>query len=190
MNFSKLKKLSTLDVAQKLLGSHLIVNLGGETLVGRIVETEAYLEDDPAAHSFKGLTPRTKPMFGPPGFSYVYLIYGMYYCFNVVTNVEGIGEAVLIRALEPLTGIETMKRRRKQNSITALCSGPGKLCSALGINKQHNGIDLQSGIIQIEPKVLSKNEKIVVSRRIGITVGAELEYGFSLKDNGFVSMHK
>jgi len=112
-------------------------------LVGKIVETEAYIgEGDPACHAARGKTPRNAVMYGPPGYAYIYFIYGMYFCLNVVTEEEGFPAAVLIRAVEPLTGIEKMAQLRKQTKPTALASGPGKLCQAFSLTREQNGLDL------------------------------------------------
>ena len=121
-------------MARELLGAHLVVEEGGVRRVGRIVETEAYVgAHDLACHASKGCTPRTEVLFGPPGRAYVYLIYGMYHCFNVVTDVEGVASAVLVRAVEPLEGVEAGVRT----------DGPGRLCRALGLTLAHNRVDLQ-----------------------------------------------
>ena len=136
----------TIQVARELLGCDLVRRIGDVTLVGRIVETEAYLGvKDPCCHSFKGvLTNRTQSMYLPGGYSYVYFIYGMYHCFNVVTQMEGEPEAVLVRALKPIGGLVRMKKNRGQERLTNLCSGPGKLCQALEITKSLNGKKLKS----------------------------------------------
>ena len=172
---------NTIKVAESLLGKYLVNN----NVVGKIVETEAYLSDDPASHSSKGKTKRNEKMFGPPGSAYIYLIYGVHSCFNVVTRPEGIGEAVLIRALEPISGINLMKKRRKTNKIKNLCSGPGKLTSSMGISKEHNGASLMEGNLRIVDKK-SKHE-IISTKRIGITKGADLNYRFYIRGNEFVS---
>lgn len=173
---------NTITVAKNLLGKYLI----HKNLIGKIVETEAYLQDDPASHSFKGKTKRNLPMFDNPGTSYVYLTYGMYYCFNIVSNKKGIGEAVLIRALEPISGVNIMKKnRRKQDN---LCNGPAKLTIAMGINKKHNGINLLSPNSPI--KILQgKKEKfnIIETTRIGISKGKNLRYRFYIENSKFVS---
>lgn len=176
----------TIDVAKALLGKHLIHKTPDGKIVGKIVETEAYLSTDPASHSSRGKTKRNAQMFGPAGKSYVYLVYGMYNCFNVVTNKEGKGEAVLIRALEPISGIEIMKKNRKTENIKNLCSGPGKLCDALGINKKHNGMDL----INSNLKIISKDKKkptIISTTRIGISKGQDLPLRFYIGRNEFIS---
>ena len=130
----------TLIVAKQLLGKYLVYG----DLVGQITETEAYIgKDDPACHACKGLTPRTKPMFGPAGFSYVYFIYGMYFCFNIVTEKEGFPAAVLIRGVRPIEGVEIMQERRGEKvRHVNLTNGPGKLCQAFGLTKQQNNLDM------------------------------------------------
>jgi DNA-3-methyladenine glycosylase len=135
----------TIDVARNLLGKILVHKLrNGTRLSGRIVETEAYLGvDDPAAHSFGGRrTPRTEVMFGAPGTSYIYFVYGMHFCFNVVTMPRDIPQAVLVRALDPLDGISLMQRDKPHVSVHHLANGPGKLCTALGLTKEQNALDL------------------------------------------------
>jgi DNA-3-methyladenine glycosylase len=127
------------EVAPWLLGKLLVHG----PCVGRIVEVEAYREDDPASHSFRGLTPRTQVMFGPPGHLYVYFTYGMHYCANAVTGADGEGSAVLLRALEPVAGVELMRERR--NGRSDLAGGPAKLCQAMAIGPEHNGVDLCDG---------------------------------------------
>lgn len=176
---------STIKVAKSLLGCNLIHETKEGKTIGKIVETEAYLENDEASHSSRGKTKRNEKMFGKPGTAYIYLIYGMYKCFNVVTRKEGIGEAVLIRSLEPVKGIELMKKRRKTSEIKNLCSGPGKLVQALGISREQNGSDITKGKLKIIPK--KSNHKIVGTTRIGISRGADLDYRFYIKGNKFVS---
>ena len=132
----------TVSVARDLLGYKLVHRSPEGMTAGLIVETEAYLQGDPACHANRGMTPRNRPMFGPPGHAYVYFIYGLYFCFNVVSGPVGVGEAVLIRALEPQDGIELMQQRRGRTKISELCSGPAKLVQAMGIGRQHNNLDL------------------------------------------------
>lgn len=175
----------TIQVAKRLLGAYLIHDSPDGRTVGRIVETEAYLSNDPASHSFKGMNRKNAQMFGPPGRAYVYLSYGMYYCFNVVTQKKGVGEGVLIRSLEPVEGLGLMKKRRKTDDVKNLCSGPGKLVIAVGIRKEHNGCDLSKGCLRL--KLTSSRPKIVTTTRIGIKEGAKLPYRFYIKDNLFVS---
>lgn len=135
----------TLEVARDLLGRRLVRTLEGKRLSGRIVEAEAYVgEQDEASHASPGLTKRNASMYGPPGHAYVYLIYGMYTCFNVVTGQEGFPAAVLVRALEPVEGLETMRERRGGRPDDQLTSGPGRLCEALAIDLRFDGADLCS----------------------------------------------
>ncbi len=171
----------TVEVAKELLGK--IIEINGVS--GRIVETEAY-KRDPASHAYTK-TERSKIMFETYGHVYVYLIYGMYHCLNFTAEKNDAG-AVLIRALEPLMGIDEMKQRRKSENLSNLCSGPGKLCQALGINKNHHGQKLGKDI-----KVYADNyilPTIASSSRIGITERKELPWRFYIKDNPFVSKRK
>ncbi len=181
----------TLKLAKDLLGKWLVHESPEGTTVGRIVETEAYLHDDPACHAFSGPTPRTKVMFGPPGVSYVYFIYGMYWCFNVVSGPESRGEAVLIRALEPTEGIDLMRRRRKRGHALKdrdLCNGPGKLCEAMGIASKLNGADLTSGSFYIaDPPAKTRKGKVFATTRIGLSKASHHPYRFYLQGNPFVS---
>jgi DNA-3-methyladenine glycosylase len=181
----------TVSAARALLGTVLLHDSPEGPAAGRIVETEAYLREDPACHAARGRTPRNAPMFGPPGRSYVYLIYGMYRCFNVVTAPEGVGEAVLIRALEPLTGVELMVRRRGTVDLRNLCSGPGKLVIALGLDASHNDVDLGRGPVRLlaEDSHPWKGPKgrIKTTTRIGITQGADLPLRFYLEGSIYIS---
>ncbi len=194
-NLEILFQKPTLQAAKDLLGMYLAHYSSEGLTIGRIVETEAYLHDDPACHASRGITPRNIAMFGPPGHAYIYFIYGMYHCFNVVTAPEGKGEAVLIRALEPIAGIELMKKRRKKNlkrnlSLHELCNGPGKLVIAMGIHAKQNHHNLLSSELRLLPRDYFEKPKkfsIVKTKRIGIQKGAELPYRFYLKDNLFVS---
>ncbi len=181
-------------IAPKLLGKYFVKKEKQQFLIGKIVEVEAYADKiDEASHSFTGVTKRNKLMFDSGGKLYVYFIYGNHFCCNVVCDKEGVGSAVLIRALEPLKGIEMMVERRFQkNEVTAkeflnLTNGPGKICKAFNISKDENGIDLCSdNIFLVEgEKILKKN--IAASPRIGIKKSKELLWRFYLKDNPFVS---
>ncbi len=172
----------TLKVAPDLLGATLFVQTDAGRCSGRIVEVEAYLgAEDPASHAFGGPTPRSAVMFGPPGRTYVYFIYGMHHCLNFVTEPEGTAGAVLIRGIEPLEGMDLMRARRGKSLDKDLCNGPGKLCQALGIDRKCSGLTLGHG-----PDggiwVLDRAEKpdIEASRRIGIRKGEELPYRFSI----------
>ncbi|MBQ7198189.1 MAG: DNA-3-methyladenine glycosylase [Selenomonadaceae bacterium] len=142
---------SGVEVARTLIGKKIFHHSPEGLTGGIIVETEAYMGSlDAAAHSYKGLTERTKIQYGLGGFAYVYMIYGMYFCMNVVANVENIPDAVLIRALQPTDGINLMRKRRGKNNLRDLCSGPGKLAQAMGIDKNHYGVDLCGDEIFIE----------------------------------------
>jgi DNA-3-methyladenine glycosylase len=161
-------------VAKQLLGKYLIRKIGARTLVGRIVETEAYFQEDPASHAFKGKTPRSAPMFEEPGHAYVCFIYGAHYCLNAVTERSGKAGAVLIRALEPVSGIK----------LTT--NGPGKLTRALRIDKKFNRADLTKGNLVIaEGK--PKKHRIVSTGRIGISKASKKLYRYYIKGNKFVS---
>jgi DNA-3-methyladenine glycosylase len=173
-----------LEVARDLIGC---VVTHGETS-GVIVETEAYHESEPACHAFVGLTSRTKLLFGPPGFAYVYQSYGIHALLNAVSEPEGVGAAVLIRALEPLQGIELMRSRRRIERIEGLCSGPGKLTQALGIELELNGCDLERGpVVFSERPAAWRDVEVEVDMRIGITKAAELPWRFVAAGNRFVS---
>ena len=169
----------TVEVARDLLGKILV---HGRT-AGRIIETEAYLgSQDEASHAFRGPTPRNRVMFGPPGHAYVYFIYGMYECMNVVTETDGTAGAVLIRALEPLRGIETMRRRRPHAKREQdLTSGPGKLTIALGITRRQNGADLTRGPLTIHPPDHPLQFEIESTPRIGIRRCADWPLRFLLR---------
>ena len=172
----------TVELAKSLLGKYLCFG----DLKGIIVETEAYLyRGDPGCHASRGKTERNAPMFAPAGHTYVYLIYGMYHCLNIVSGKEGEGEAVLIRALEPVRGIPLMQKRRKTKKIENLCNGPGKLTQAFGITRKHNCLSLLKGPIRIYDSKIKP--EICASRRVGLSAGKELELRFFIKDNRFVS---
>ena len=160
-----------LTVARELIGKKLVTNLPEGLTSGIIVETEAYMGTiDAASHAYKGKTERTKIFYGAGGFVYVYLIYGMHICTNVIANVENIPEAVLIRALEPVDGIELMKRRRNKYNLRGLCSGPGKLSQALGITKNFYGADLCGDKIFI---VDDEELSITATKRVNVDYAGE-----------------
>ena len=156
---------------------------------GIIVETEAYIgEHDAACHAAAGLTKRTEPLYGPPGNAYVYFIYGMHWCINAVTRARGLPSAVLIRALEPLEGVELMRRRRpRARTDRELTNGPGKLCAALGIDNRMNGIPLQRRPVVIRAGQSVPDGDVVVTPRIGITQAADWPLRYFVRDNQFVS---
>ena len=143
---------------------------------GRIVETESYHMEEPACHAFVGLTPRTQTLFGPPGRAYVYFSYGIHSLLNAVCEDEGVGAAVLIRALEPVEGVDLMRARRGIEREQELCSGPGKLTQALGIGLADNGTSLVDGPIEVLPR--TREPEIVAGERVGITKAAELPWRF------------
>lgn len=175
-----------LTAAQSLLGCELIHRSPEGTTSGYIVETEAYMATDAASHSFRGKTPRTEIMFGPAGYLYVYFTYGMHYCVNIVTGSEGIGEAVLIRAIQPNDGIEIMKHRRLTENIINLTNGPAKMAQAMGITKLQNGeYVLGSGPVQLRPGI--KPDSIVKAKRIGITRETEKLWRFYIAGSPYVS---
>jgi DNA-3-methyladenine glycosylase len=176
-------------VAPDLLGRVLVRTLPtGARLAVRLVETEAYQEDDAASHSFRGRTARTEVMFGPPGCLYVYFTYGMHFCMNVVTGANGEGSAVLLRAAEPLEGLTEMRALRGVEDERALCSGPGKLCQALGVDRAENGDDLVRGsaLVLHEGSPVAP-DRVEVTPRIGIRHAAELPWRFVVRGDRFVS---
>jgi DNA-3-methyladenine glycosylase len=175
------------EVARDLLGKILVHGRAA----GRIVETEAYLGlDDRAAHASRGITPRTKVLFGPPGHAYVYFIYGMYECLNLVAEPEGTPGCVLIRALEPLAGLAAMRRRRPQaRTNEELASGPGKLTLAMGITRRHNGADVTSGSLTVRSWPDDSRFEIGVSPRIGIRHCRDWQLRFFIAGNPCVSRH-
>jgi len=182
---------STLDVASDLLGKVLVRRLGRRNLAGKIVETEAYVgPNDLACHASKGHTPRTSVMFGPPGYAYVYMIYGFDFCLNVVTEPLGYPAAVLIRAVEPLENLDLMRRlRNNAERETNIASGPGKLCMAMSIDKQLNGADLLCATIRIEDRKLDSGP-IGASPRVGVDYAGEFKdkpWRFYLEGNPHVS---
>lgn len=198
INKSKLNKnfykRDLLTVAKELLGKVLVKKDGNKILTGRVVEVEAYNgETDAAAHSFTGKTKGNEVMFKEGGLLYVYFTYGVHHCCNIVTGIEGKGTAVLIRAVEPAEGAETMIQNRfkrellNDKEIFNLTSGPGKVCSAFGIIKSHSGIDLTGDKIYLVKSKLKKHEQIGVSKRIGITRSVDLQWRFFIKSNPYLS---
>jgi len=169
------------EVAPDLIGATMLVDGVG----GTIVEVEAYHHTEPAAHSYRGSTPRNQVMFGPPGFSYVYRSYGIHWCVNFVCEKEGSASAVLIRALEPTHGIAAMRRRRGLHDVRALCSGPGKLCEALGITIKHSELPLDQPPIALHARL--EKPDIVDGVRIGITKAVDLPWRYGLKGSRFLS---
>ena len=189
----KLYDQPTLQVAQKILGNFLVRQIGDKKIVGRIVETEAYCGfDDRASHASRGITQRNEIMFGPAGRWYVYFIYGNYHCLNIVTEHKGYPAAVLIRALEPISGIDEMKINRNKSELKDLCSGPGKLCQALEISKSLNntkafGTDCR---LWIEKDGKASMSRIVTAKRIGVDYAgkwADKKWRFYIKGSEFVS---
>lgn len=179
---------STETVARELLGKYLVRRLGDEYLIGKIVETEAYIgEEDPACHAARGYTNRTSIMYGPPGYAYIYFIYGMYNCLNAVTEREGFPAAVLIRALEPLQGVEKMKQFRQRTDLHSLTNGPGKLCQALQLDRSLNGADLCGDVLFITPGEDIPDQHIIRTSRVGIRKGVEHPWRFLVAGNPFVS---
>lgn len=196
-------ELPTLDLARALLGCTLVHDTAEGRTAGIIVETEGYLLDDPACHAYRRKTERNAPMFGPPGMIYVYQIYGQYHCVNIASGAEGIGEAVLIRALQPTEGTDLMERRRRAGiqrvkqvfgkphsekpvPLEQLCRGPASLVTALGISKNQNFAMMQDGPLYALPAPGTDLE-VVQTTRIGIRYGADLPYRFYAKGNRFVS---
>lgn len=190
----------SLIVAKELLGKILVHEIDGQKISAKIVETEAYMGiEDKAAHSYGGRrTPRVEIMYGTAGFSYIFIIYGMYYCFNIVTREEGVPQAVLIRALEPIEGLDLISQNRfkkpynslNKSQISGLTNGPGKLCKAFLIDKSLNGEDLCGSKLYIEEGT-DKNFDIISSKRVGIDYAEEAKdypWRFYIKDNKYVSI--
>jgi len=182
----------TFDTATNvLLGAYLCTDIGGTFCAGKITELEVYLGDvDRASHAWPNKqTPRNRVMFGPGGFVYMYLIYGMYPMFNVVAGAEGVPHAVLVRALEPVLGLEAMKQRRGTDKLQNLTSGPGKLAVAMGLSLEHYGLDLTAGkTVWLSPK--TETIEVLAGKRIGIDYAGpdrDLPWRFVIKGNSFVS---
>lgn len=182
--------LPTEAAARRLLGCELERLLDGEVLRARIVETEAYDQDDEASHAFRGQTVRNATMFGPAGHLYVYRLYG-HHCCNVVTGYAGYGQGALIRAVEPLEGADVMQQRRtgdeRRLATPHLTNGPGRLCQALGVTSSLDGHHLAEDPLRLVPRPPLESSQIVVSTRIGITQATERPRRFHIRDNAFVS---
>lgn len=169
------------EAAPALVGWTLLVDGVG----GTIVEVEAYAPGDPASHSFRGPTRRNATMFGPPGRLYVYRSYGIHWCANVVCAAEGVGAAVLLRALEPTAGVDRMTRRRGVNDLLLLCSGPGRLTQALGVTGDHDGLSLDHTPFRLVPPTAPV--EVVTGPRVGITRAGDLPWRYTLRGSAFVS---
>jgi DNA-3-methyladenine glycosylase len=169
------------EVAPDLIGVTLLV----EGVGGSIVEVEAYDHEDPAAHGYRGRTPRNASMFGPPGHAYVYRSYGIHWCLNFVCEGEGVAAAVLIRALEPALGLEAMRERRGLEDDRLLCAGPGRLCQALGLTRGHNGLPLDEPPFRLDPR--SSDPEIARGPRVGITRAAERPWRYGLAGSRYLS---
>ncbi len=177
----------TLEVAKELLGCEIVFRTKQNRLSAHIVEVEAYIgQDDPACHAARGMTERNRVMFGPPGFSYIYFIYGMYHCFNVVTERNGFPAAVLVRAAEPIDGAESMRERSPKGKPEQVLGGPGKFCRSFGLTGEQSGVDLTGDTLYLGEGT-SDVRQIVTTGRIGIKVGTELPYRFYLSDSNAVS---
>jgi len=179
----------TKRVARDLLGAYMAHFSPEGLTVGKVVETEAYLgRHDPACHSARGPTARNAVMFGPAGFLYVYLIYGMYYCVNVTTDGAEVPAAVLLRALEPVAGVELMGQRRGTSHIRQLCRGPGRLARAMGIDRSLNGTSAVDGPVRFYPPLPGEaRPDIVAAPRIGVREAVDWPLRFYIRDNPFVS---
>jgi DNA-3-methyladenine glycosylase len=169
------------EVAPDLIGVTLLVDGVG----GPIVEVEAYDHEDPAAHGFRGRTERNQSMFGPPGHAYVYRSYGIHWCLNFVCEPEGVASAVLIRALEPRRGVDEMIRRRGLEDQRLLASGPGRLCQALGITREHDGLPLDEPPFELRPR--DGEPEIVAGPRVGITKAVDEPWRYALAGSRFLS---
>lgn len=169
------------EVARALVGCTLLVGGVG----GRIVEVEAYDHDDPASHGYRGETARNRAMFGPPGHAYVYRSHGLHWCLNLVCDREGHAAAVLVRALEPLAGLATMAARRGTDDARLLCSGPGRLCQALAVTREHDGLPLDRPPFALHPPLAPA--EVVAAPRIGISRAAELEWRYCERGSRFLS---
>jgi DNA-3-methyladenine glycosylase len=172
---------AVIKIAPELIGATLLVDGVG----GVIIEVEAYHHTDPAAHSYRGPTPRNLVMFGPAGFTYVYRSYGIHWCLNFVCEAEGSASAVLIRAIEPVAGLAKMRQRRGIEDVRGLCSGPGKLCEALGVTIKHNGQALDRAPFELRAR--TEKPEIVVGPRIGISKAVDKPWRYGLRGSRFLS---
>lgn len=180
----------TWEVAPELLGKILVHETPEGRLAGRIVEVESYHQDDPAAHSFTGQTKRNKSLFGRPGTIYVYMSYGIHFCMNISVYQDGVGEGVLLRALEPLEGVELMLSNRGIQNQKIVSNGPGKLTQAMGINKDFDGLSIFNSSLSVVVDRFSSQilpQDIVMTTRIGISTAKDAPLRFYLRDNPFVS---
>ncbi len=168
-------------VAPELVGATLLVDGVG----GVIVEVEAYDQEDPASHGFAGHTTRNASMFGPPGHAYVYRSYGIHWCLNLVCDVAGRAEAVLVRALQPTCGLDRMRKRRGVEAERALCSGPGKLCQALGVTRDHDGLALDEPPFELRAR--DSTPEVATAPRIGISRATEKPWRYVLQGSHYVS---
>jgi DNA-3-methyladenine glycosylase len=169
------------EVAVGLIGAELLVDGAG----GLIVELEAYTPDDPAAHGYRGRTPRNAVMFGPPGHAYVYRSYGIHWCLNFVCEPAGVASAVLIRALEPTRGLDEMRARRGVDAERLLCSGPGRLCQALGVTRAHDGLPLDRPPFGL--RAPRQHQPVVTGARVGLTKAADRPWRYGLAGSPFLS---
>jgi DNA-3-methyladenine glycosylase len=169
------------DVAEELIGATFLVDGVG----GKIVEVEAYHHEDPAAHGYRGRTERNASMFGPPGHAYVYRSYGIHWCVNFVCEPEGVADAVLIRALEPTHELDLMRQRRGIDDERLLCSGPGRVCQALGITHEFDGLALDRTPFRLEPR--TEEPEVVRGPRVGITRAADLPWRYGLAGSRYLS---
>lgn len=191
MTFTRLKPgtlpVETRSLAQALLGRILVRDGGDGLMAGRIVETEAYLPGDPACHAYRGKSPRNATLFGPPHRAYVYQIYGTSFCFNLSSECDGEGAGVLVRALEPIAGVALMQRRRTAATLRDLCRGPGRLCTALGIDRSLDGVDLFAHPNLWLADASGSPARIGQSRRIGVTQAAHRRLRYYAAGSPYVS---
>jgi DNA-3-methyladenine glycosylase len=169
------------EVAEELIGATFVV----EGVGGKIVELEAYHHEDPAAHGFGGRTARNASMFGPPGRAYVYRSYGIHWCVNFVCEAEGVADAVLIRALEPTEGLAVMRRRRGVEDERLLCAGPGRVCQALGITHEHDGLPLDRPPFRLEAR--TEKPELIRGPRVGISRATDLPWRYGLAGSRYLS---